>query len=201
MDFTALKAAVSGRGFSRLVAADLGLCVNDANHELDSLEPRWPYLFVTTTGTAPLTVADVDDVSLVINTTGNLPLAYRDYEDLVNEVGDLTQTGTDPWAWYWTTSSTSSISAYPVTTRTLKVSYWKVSVDLSAGGDTPLSPARWHQLIVDMAVRNAHVMRSMDIPPSLEVQIDRKLAQMRTDLHYRQVQGPSMVLPMGCEDY
>lgn len=201
MDNTALKAAVSGRGFARLSASDLQQVVNDAVHELDTMEPRWPYLFVTTTGTAPLTISDLGDVTTVLNTTLDIPVTYADYEDMTAFVGELTRTGTDPTYWYFTPGSTTSLSTYPVTTRTLQVAYYKSSPDLSAGGDTPLAPARWHHLIVDMAVRNAHVLKSMDVPSGLQAAIERKTARMQTDLFYRQSQGPAQVLALGTDDW
>lgn len=200
-DYTALKAAVSGRGFSRLSTADQGIAVNDAVHELDAMEPRWPYLLTSTTGAAPLTVTDLGDVTTVMNTVLDVPVPFEDYEDLTRWAGELTQTGVDPQVWYFTPGSTTSISTYPVTTRTLQVVYYKTTVDLSAGADEPLCPERWRHLLKDMAVRNAHVMKSTDPPALLLLAIERKLAGMRTDLHYRQVQGPSMVLPMGYDDW
>lgn len=202
MNNTALMAAVASRGFSRLVPADQQLVVNDALHELDSLEPRWPYLLTTTTGTLPLSITDLLDVAMVLNTTLNAPVTFVDYEQLASCAGDLTRTAADPQWWYFTPGSTTSISGFPVSTRTVKVVYWKTTTDLSAGGDTPLAPTRWHHVIVDLAVRNAMRMKS-DFADAEVMQgvIDRKLALMRTDLHYRQAQGASMVLPMGAEDY
>lgn len=200
-DYTALKAAVSGRGFSRLSAADQGIAVNDAVHELDGMEPRWPYLLTSSSGTAPLTVADLGDVTTVLNTVLDVPVRFSDFEDLAGWAGELTQTSTDPVRWYFTPGSTTSISTFPVTTRSLQVVYYKTSPDLSAGADEPLCPDRWRHLLKDMAVRNAHVMKDVDPPASLLLAIDRKLALMRVDLLYRQAQGPAMVLPMGCEDF
>jgi hypothetical protein len=202
MDFTALKAAVASRGFSRLSPGDQGQVVNDALHELDAVEPRWPYLLTTTTGTLPLTISDLLDVATVLNTTLNTPVEFVDYEQLASWAGDLTRTNTDPQLWYFTPGSTTSLSGFPVSTRTVKVVYWKTTTDLSGGSDTPLAPTRWHHLIVDMAVRNAMRMKSdFTDAEALQGVVDRKLAAMKTDLHYRQAQGPSMVLPMGVEDY
>jgi hypothetical protein len=201
MDNTALKAAVAGRGFSRLVAADQQQVVNDAVHELDAMEPRWPYLLTTTTGTLPLVTTDLLEVSQVVNTTTNLPVDYQDYEDLSAFAGSLTQTAADPSYWYFTPGSTTSISGFPVTTRTVRVVYWKTSPDLSAGADTPLAPTRWHHLLVDMAVRNAHVLKGVDIPVSLELTITRKQMEMRTDLLYRQTAGYAQVMPSGWDDF
>lgn len=201
MDFTTLKAAVVSRGFSRLTTTEQGQVINDAIHELDGMEPRWPYLLTTSSGALPLTISDYVDVTLVMNTTLNVPVDYVDFEDFSAYAGDLTRTGTDPQFWYFTPGSTTSLSGYPVTARSVKVTYYKSSPDLSAGADLPLAPSRWHHLIVDMAVRNAYGLKSVDVPAALESAIGRKLAGMRTDLLYRQVQGPSMVLPMGAEDY
>lgn len=201
MDNTALKAAVASRGFARLSASDQQQVVNDAVHELDSMEPRWPYLFTTTAGTAPLTIADLGDVTTVLNTVTDTRVDYADYEDMSAFAGELTRTGTDPVYWYFTPGSTTSLSTYPVTTRTLQVAYYKFTSDLSAGGDTPLAPARWHHLIADMAVRNAHALKGLDVPSSLDAQISRKTARMVTDLFYRQAQGPAQVLAMGTDDW
>lgn len=201
MDFTALKAAVASRGFARLSAADQGQAVNDAVHELDQLEPRWPYLFTSSSGTAPLVVTDLGDVTTVLNTYLDVPVQFSDYEDLAGWAGELTRTGADPDVWYFTPGSSTSVSTFPVTTRTIQVFYYKASPDLSAGSDTPLAPARWHHLIVDMAVRNAHVARGVDPPGSLLETIGRKLAGMQTDLFYRQSQGPSQVLPSGWNNF
>lgn len=194
MDNTALKAAVASRGFARLSAGDQQQVVNDAVHELDSLEPRWPYLLTSTTGTMPLVIADLLEVATVLNTTTDTKVEYVDFEDFAAYAGELSRTGTDPQYWYFTAGSTTSLTGYPVTSRTVQVVYWKTSSDLSAGGDTPLAPSRWHHVIVDMAVRNAHVLKGVDPPASLEASIDRKLARMRTDLLYRQSAGPSQVL-------
>jgi hypothetical protein len=202
MDNTALKAAVASRGFSRLSAGDQQQVVNDAVHELDAMEPRWPYLLTTTTGTMPLTISDLLDVATVLNTTLNTAVEFVDYEQLASWAGDLTRTNADPQWWYFTPGSTTSLSGYPVSTRTVKVVYWKTTTDLSGGSDTPLAPTRWHHLIVDMAVRNAMRMKDgFADAEALQGVVDRKLAAMKTDLHYRQAQGPSMVLPMGAEDY
>jgi hypothetical protein len=197
-----LRTAVSDRGFARFTTAQLQQVVNDALHELDGMEPRWPYLQTTTSGTAPLTVSDYVDVTDVINTTLNIPLAFTRYEDLARWAGDLTATAADPSWWYFTPGSTTSISTYPVTTRTLKVIYYKATTDLSADGDTPLAPSRWHHVIVDLAERNAHRQKGdRAMADAVQADVDRKLGLMRTDLLFRQVAGPAQVLDLGVENY
>jgi hypothetical protein len=196
VNLTALQTAFTDRGWARLSTTQQTQHINDGLHELDAQEPRWPYLLTTTTGTAPLTTADLLEVSLVLNTSTNTPVSYIDYEDLAERYGDLTLTATDPGYWYFTPGSTTSISTYPVTTRTLKLVYWKVSSDLSAGSDTPLSPARWHSVIVDLADRNAcRVKKDFASAAGLQATIDGKLAAMRVDLLYRQTAGASQVMP------
>ena len=202
MNFTALKQALSDRGWSRIGDTALGQHINDARGELDSMEPRWPYLQLTVTGTLPLVTADMDGVSQVVNTTTNDPVPYIRYEDLAAFSGSLAQAGADPMYWYFTPGSTTSISGYPVSTRTVRLVYWKVSVDLVAGGDTPLAPSRWHQVIVDLADRNAsRAKKNFGDAAAIQATIDGKLANMRTDLLYRQTSGPSALMPAGFDNF
>lgn len=202
MNFTALQTALSDRGWARLSPTQLGQHINDARAELDSMEPRWPYLQLTVTGTLPLVTADMDAVSQVVNTTTNEPVPYMRYEDLSSIAGSLAQTSADPAFWYFTPGSTTSISGFPVSTRTVRLVYWKVSVDLSAGADTPLAPSRWHQVIVDMADRNAsRAKKDFADAQAIQATIDGKLASMRTDLLYRQTSGPSALMPAGCDNF
>lgn len=202
MNYTALQAALSDRGWARLSAAQLGQHINDARAELDAMEPRWPYLQLTVTGTLPLVTADMDAVSQVVNTSTNLPVPYMRYEDLATIAGSLAQTSTDPAYWYFTPGSTTSISGFPVSTRTVRLVYWKVSVDLSAGADLPLAPSRWHQILIDLADRNAsRAKKDFASAEAIQMTIDRKLAEMRTDLLYRQTAGPSQVLPAGYDNF
>jgi hypothetical protein len=89
-----------------------------------------------------------------------------------------------------------------VTTRTIKVVYWKVSPDLSGASDTPLSPVRWHHVIVDIADRNAsRTKKDYASARELQATIDGKLAAMRTDLLYRQTAGPAQVLPFSQDTF
>jgi hypothetical protein len=133
MDNTALKAAVAGRGFSRLSATQQQQVVNDAVHELDAH------------GAALAVPADDDDGDGSARDDGpagglagrehddlNLPVDYIGLRGLGGVRGELDADGADPSYWYFTPGSTTSISGFPVTTRTVKVVYWKVSTDLSA---------------------------------------------------------------------
>jgi hypothetical protein len=200
--FTELKTLFTDRGWSRLSSTQQGQHINDAMHELDSMEPRWPYLLTSTTGTLPLVISDLLEVATMLDTTADVKVEYVDFEDFASWAGELTRTGTAPQYWYFTVGSTTSLTGYPVSTRTVQVVYWKVSPDLSAGSDTPLSPTRWHHLIVDIADRNAsRNKKDFGSAEAMQLSIDRKLAGMRTDLLYKQSAGPSQVLVTDDGDY
>lgn len=121
--------------------------LNDAMHEVDQ-EARWEYLFASSTGAAPLTIADLDTVESVVD-VGNLnPLVEMDRDALADGFADLTTTGT---ASYWYRTAPTVIAVYPVSTVTLTVRYFKFGPDMSAGTDVPLIPDRFRQIVVERA--------------------------------------------------
>lgn len=153
LDFTALQTEVLARGFDFMSAgADLTRVkrvINEAMHETNSAEP-WDYMFGSTTGVAPLTIADLDEVESVTDVAGYNPLVQVDRQQLVRDVADLTTAG---YPAYWYKTAPTIIAIYPVsTTITLTVKYIKFGTDLSAGGDLPLMPDRWRQSIIELAV-------------------------------------------------
>lgn len=184
LDFTALQTEVLARGFDYMSAgADLTRVkrlINEAMHETNAAEP-WDYLFASTTGVAPLTIADLDEVESVTDVAGYNPLVQVDRQQLVRDVADLTTVGY-PAYWYKTTPTT--IAIYPVsTTITLTVKYTKFGTDLSAGTDVPLMPDRWRQVIIELAV--AKLWRDNNEWESVKACMDeynRLLSQMREKL-------------------
>lgn len=111
----------------------------------------WPFLLASTTGTSPLTISDLRSIESVSTPSSKLtPIDRRDLSDYAT---NLSQTGT-PNHYYL--SSSTQISTYPVGTETLTVRYWKVPTELSAGGDTPVIPTRYHYAIVDYAAARAY---------------------------------------------
>lgn len=153
LTFADLQTEFLARGFADMTAtADttrIKRWLNDAAHEIDDMND-WPYLNATTTGTAPLTIADLGTIESVTNVAGPYTLAPRDRRDLRREFGDLTTVGTA--CFYYVTVGTT-INVYPVQSGlTLTVDYWKVPTDMSAGGDTPAMPDRYRMAIVDLAV-------------------------------------------------
>lgn len=193
MTFAELKTELAARGFDYLSSTRLAAFINDAMHELDD-EDMWPYRYKTTSGTAPLTVTDLGTVLMVVDETNDVPLTPTTELLLTEQFGDISLTG-DPEFWYLTYSSGSPvINVYPInTTITLGVRYLYVRSSLSAESDEPIAPSRFHNIIMDIAVRMAY--NDSDNPGSaqgIQVEIDRKLGRMRGALlGGQQAQGPS----------
>lgn len=153
LDFAALQTEVYARGLEYLDDGGAGQTrvkrwLNDALHEIDEAAD-WPYLTATTTGSAPLTIADLRTVECVTD-VGNLnALEPVDRRVLREQFADLTQTGQP--LYYFITGGTT-INVYPAnTSTTLTVDYWKFGPDLSADADEPLMPDRFRMAIVHYA--------------------------------------------------
>lgn len=177
-----MKTELSDRGFDLLSDTRLGQFVNQARNELDNLY-LWPYRLTSASGTSPLTITDlgtIEEVALT-STTGSPALAFADRRSLKDAYGDLTTTGTPQWFYI----DNGVVRTYPVG-GTLAVRYYKRTPVLT-GTDTPLAPADYHMLIVDMAVRWAQ--KDGDTPSSLDGDILRQLSIMVGDLLDQQIVG------------
>lgn len=155
--FLELQTELYARGFAYLNDGGAGVTrakrwINEAMHDIDDME-RWDYLRATSTGAAPLTIADLGEVDTVHDASLMYPLGETTRDWLVETWGELTTAGV-PLYWYRTTPTT--IAVYPVSTVTLTVGYFKFGPDLSANGDAPLMPDRYRQAIVEMAAAKAH---------------------------------------------
>lgn len=184
LDFTALQTEVFARGLSDLNDGGTGATrvkrwIVDASHEIDGLAD-WPYKLASTTGTAPLTIADLDVIEAVAVVGTFTPLDPTDRRYLRVTFADLTTAGTA--SFYYFTGQTT-ITTYPVTTATLTVDYWKVGPDLSAGSDTPLMPDRFRMGIVHYAVASALKDRGDEAgAKSAREDGDRVVSQMMASL-------------------
>jgi hypothetical protein len=105
--------------------------------------------------------------------------------DIRDSDADLTGTG-NPQAWYFTSETT--IAVYPPNSSvTLTVHYFKTPAELSADGDTPALPARYHGLIVDGAVIRAYRdSDNYDQADRAQQHLDRRLQQMADRLLAKQ---------------
>jgi hypothetical protein len=150
--FDELKTELYARGFSYLnedAAGQLRAArwINQGYQDLLE-EADWPFATATVTDAPPVTITDLRDVLAVTGRNGALEQStLADLDDAF----DLTQTGTAAW-WY---QDGTQIKTYPVDGSSLTIAYLKIPADLSASGDVPIVPARYHQLIVDFAVIRA----------------------------------------------
>lgn len=171
-----MRQELSDRGFAQLTPTRLGRLINRARSRVD-LTNVWSYRTTTTTSIASIT--DIGQVESVVNTTKNYPLEEVGYLDLVEWFNNLATTGS-PKYWYRTNAG---VATYPVTTDTITVRYWKVPPDLSADGDTPTAPARFHQLYVDVAQQFAlSEQRDWEGAQTMQGHIDRSIGLMEDDL-------------------
>lgn len=152
MTFAELQQELYDRGFSYLNENANGQArakrfLNQGYSDLTE-DADWDFAKTTATGPAPLTVSDARDIQTVDGPNGRLE--QRSLADLDDDY-DLTQPGT---AAYWYRDGTQ-VKVYPVDTAPITVRYSKTPADLSASGDVPIVPARYHPLIVDFAVIRA----------------------------------------------
>lgn len=180
LTFAALLTEFYARGFDYLNDSGAGEIrakrwINDAYHTINELE-NWPFLEETASGAAPLTIADLRTVDSVYDSTNDQKLDHRVSSELVDEHGDLGETGVASEFWV---SGGNTINVFPVQAVQLTVRYWKVADDLVSGTDEPLIPDRFRYGIVEYAV--AAAMRDAQDPDSVIAQAagDLVLAKMR----------------------
>lgn len=151
--------------------------INQSYQELCDLED-WPFLEATATGTAPLTISDLEDVIDVQDTTTRNTLVQSDHAAMSEVTGDLTITGTPTY--YYITGG-AVINVFPVsTTVQLSVRYIKNPTDLANNADTPIVPTPFHDLIVLGAWRRGLLDDSAAGDYSLiAAEYDRRLSTMR----------------------
>lgn len=206
MDFSTLQTSFFNRGFQDWndAGTQLAECkrlLNEAMHQLnDEQGGMWPFLEATATGAAPLTIADLGSLESVWDSTNGRWLVPSDRRVLArgNSDGPLTIAGA-PSSFY---VSNGVVRVYPVQAVSLSVRYWKVATDLSAGGDTPLMPSRYHGAIVDLAVAAAHRLNNDEgAAQAAQGEAQRKLDLMASRLlGGQQEAGPVFVVPYVGED-
>lgn len=152
MNFAALKTECMARGFDFDSPTRWGYWINRAYTRVAERE-AWTWLEDTETGSSPLTISDLGRVLSVADTTNDSILTYEDVRTLREQDPGLDDTGS-PSHWY--NSSPTVIACWPATSVNLSVRYLKVPSELSADGDEPLFPARWHYMLVDGAVSYAY---------------------------------------------
>lgn len=141
--FAELKAAVLARGFNRLTDTQRGEYVNAAVTEVDGSYP-WPYRLTTTTGAAPLSVSTLGEVDTVTDTVQDRMLEPATFQGLTYEFGDLAITGSPSCFYVDWSGVAQTVRVFPVSTNNLSVRHYALPTALSAAGDTPAAPVRFH---------------------------------------------------------
>lgn len=191
MTFDELVDEVQARGFAHISDARVGRWVNAAVWELHGMLD-WPFLEKSVTGTAPLTVSDLGTVELVTDETNDLPLQHCPWRTLKERHGDLSESGNPEWFYIAWPSGTPAIATYPVSSSvTIGVQYWRATPSLS-GSNTPAAPERFHDIYVDIAVRNAYPdSDNNNEAAKLQGKITGRISQMVDELIGAQTAGPN----------
>lgn len=146
---------LAARGFDYLPLSRMTIMLNDAKN---LLEDTWeyPWLLATVTGPAPLTITNLKYVLSVKTALGG-ELMGIDIRQLAQGNTDLAQAG-EPAYWYLDAdvNADSTLKTWPVSGIDLTVAFVVQSPELSAPGDFPMIPARYHSLWLDFAVVQAY---------------------------------------------
>lgn len=174
-----MRVELLARGFDYLSTTRANQFISDASSELDEMR-TWPYRESTATGSTPLLVSDLGEVDTVFDTGQVRELQPMTRADLIDAYGDLSAVSGGSFAYYITSGNT--INSYPLG-ATVRVQYWAITPTLTSDAQTPLSPARWHQIIVHMAVRRAYLdSDNFDAAQGVQIEIDRLVAIMDDSL-------------------
>lgn len=121
--------------------------LNQAKNWIEDKD-NWPWLEATATGSAPLTIADLRNIIYVADSTNDRLLQASTASDIATIDPTLDSTGA-PSHYYL--DGLTSVKVWPSSTVSLSVRYIKYSPELSAAGDTPLIPTRYHALWIQVA--------------------------------------------------
>lgn len=196
-----LRTELLARGFDFLTPTRANQILEWARAELDSLY-LWPYREESAVGTAPLAISDLGTVEAVINADTGCELLPAEYRDLIAAFGDLSTPG-EPVYWYRAepTAGQPEIATYPTSTANIGVQYWQITPAFDDDADEPLAPARYHDIVLELAVQRAYRdSDSHQFAEALQTHIDRRVARMVDDLFTQQVQGNRLIQMRGFSD-
>lgn len=190
MDLVTIRGEVQARGQDHVSTTLLDRWINRAYQDVCDRFP-WPFLEVTVTGTAPLTISDLAHALSVLDTTNDAVLEWDDPRTIIERDADLTTTGL-PDSWYY---EGTALKVYPVNTSAqLSVRYIKIPTDLVADGDTPLLPTRFHYLLVQGACVWAYERaQDRDAAADYEQRYENGIANMAAALLVPNYDSPATI--------
>lgn len=191
MTLAELRTEFYARGFDFDDATRTNRWLNQAYQELCE-ETAWPFLEVSASSTAPLSLTDVRTILSVSDTTQGITLDGMDRRDVVDYDPDLNETG-NPTHWFL---DDNTLRVYPLnTTNTITVRYVEVPDAMAADGDSPDIPERYQDLIVDGAVIRAYKdTDEIDAAVALREMWDQGVYRMRRSMMDRNLQNPGTIL-------
>lgn len=186
--FAELKAAVLARGFNRLTDTQRGEYANAAVSEVDAAFP-WPYRLTTTTGAAPLAVSTLGEIDSVTDTVQDVALEPAPHRQLTDWFGDITITGSPSYFYVDWSGVAQTVRVFPVSTNNLSVRHYAMPTALSAAGDVPAAPLRFHlSVYVPVACRMAASDSGGD-PGRFQLEAERGLQAMMAAILPDQLAG------------
>lgn len=149
------RAELNARGFDEISDARLTAILNIAKNQFEDSYP-FPWLEATTAGPAPLTIATLKHVLYVVDTTNQVELTGVPAPQIIAELDPIIGTAGAPSVWWL--NGTNVLTTWPLsTTAQLSVRSINESPELSADGDTPLIPVRYHPTWIDLAAIRAYL--------------------------------------------
>lgn len=215
MTLAQLQAALQARGYGTGNLTAQTEALNGRYREVMSLH-RWPFndvvntSLVTVIGTPSVAVTGIADMEAVDAVRLRFPaagtptethdLTYLTPQDFRTRLfqGGFNQAGTNGVPLWWTqfNGEESAIQLMPAPDRVygLDVDYNRDAVDLSAAGDIPVIPVKFHDVlvwgaIVDMAYRE----RDFNGAQFAQQMYDARLREMERKLGIHQAQNPTHV--------
>lgn len=158
MNLSAAQAELMARGFDYLPANRLALMLNNARNVFEDFW-SWPWLEQTVTGPSPLTVDRLKTVVYVQDTDNDSALAELDVRVIAADGSPINQPGAPAYWWLdgpHGPNDTVTINTWPIGPVALEARVTLESPELAAAVDTPLIPARYHTLWIDLAVVEAY---------------------------------------------
>lgn len=199
-------------GFSDLGNTPIDRAVNNAYEELVALE-RWPFLIREASGnlsigsaalTAPTDLADVVSLTIDAQQETLTPMELDEFRKRF--VGHYADTGL-PALYYFIGGGASGLSptmnVWPVPDAAYGyvLEYRAAPVTLSASGDIPAIPARYHRIISFRALSFLHAQEdNPQMAQFWEGQFMGAVAKMREEAWMQQSDRPNTILDVADDD-